>query len=58
VSSRAVTGDITTSASPLRLGGNAVWGEYFGGLMDDVRIYNRPLTIEEIQADMNAPVVP
>jgi hypothetical protein len=58
VSSRAVTGDITTSASPLRLGGNAVWGEYFGGLMDDVRIYNRPLSVEEIQADMNAPVTP
>jgi hypothetical protein len=41
----------------LHIGGNAVWGEYFAGLIDNVRIYNRALTVGQIQTDMNAPVV-
>jgi hypothetical protein len=52
----ATTGNILTSSGSLRIGGNAVWGEYFGGLIDEVRIYNRALTAAEIQADMNAPL--
>ena len=40
----------------LRIGGNAIWGEYFSGLIDEVRIYNRALTPTEIQTDMNTPV--
>src|SRR5262249_34934925 len=35
---------------------NGVWGEYFNGLIDEVRIYNRPLAANEIQADMNTGV--
>jgi concanavalin A-like lectin/glucanase superfamily protein len=31
-------------------------GEYFRGLIDDVRIYNRALSAAEIQADMATPV--
>jgi concanavalin A-like lectin/glucanase superfamily protein len=53
---RAQTGNITVSASPLRIGGNAVWGEYFAGLIDEVRVYNRALTATEIQTDMNTAV--
>lgn len=53
---RALTGLIPTSISPLRIGGNAIWGEYFAGRIDEVRIYNRELTAAEIQADMNTPV--
>ena len=45
------------TANALRIGGNNVWGEYFSGLIDEVRIYNRALTAAEVQADMNAPVV-
>lgn len=41
VSTRDVIGAITTSTNPLRFGGNVVWGEYFHGVMDEVRIYNR-----------------
>ena len=26
------------------MGGNAIWGEWFGGLIDEVRVYNRALT--------------
>ena len=52
----ARTGNITTSTSPLRIGGNSAWGEYFTGLIDDVRVYNRALSLAEVQADMNTPV--
>lgn len=54
--STAVTGSIVTSTSPLRIGGNTAWGEYFQGLIDEVRIYNRALSTPEIQADMTTPV--
>jgi hypothetical protein len=49
--SRAVDGDIVNTDDPLRIGGNNVWGEFFSGLIDEVRVYNRPLTREEIVAD-------
>ena len=55
---RATTGAMSTSAAPLRLGGNAPWGEHFQGLIDEVRIYNVARTATEIQSDMNAPVDP
>jgi hypothetical protein len=56
VASRAQTGPIGTSASPLRVGGNGIWGEFFNGRIDEVRVYNRALTQAEIQADMNTAV--
>jgi chitodextrinase len=54
--SRAVSGAISTSTGALRIGGNSVWGEYFSGLIDDVRVYNRALSASELQTDMNTPV--
>ena len=54
--SRAQTGNMTVSSAPLRIGGNAVWSEFFAGLIDEVRVYNRALSAAEIQADMNAAV--
>ena len=42
--SQAFTGSIATSTGVLRIGGNGVWGEYFQGRIDEVRIYNRALT--------------
>jgi hypothetical protein len=56
VGSQAFTGSIVTSTGALRIGGNAVWGEYFQGRLDDIRIYNRALGLAEIQSDMNTPV--
>jgi hypothetical protein len=50
------TGAVATSNNPLKIGGNAVWGEWFSGLIDEVRIYNRALTAADIQADMATPV--
>jgi hypothetical protein len=54
----AVSGSILTSNSPVRIGGNGVWGEYFSGLIDEVRVYNRALTAAEIQTDMTRSVTP
>jgi hypothetical protein len=52
VATRAITGAVTTSALPLRFGGNASWGEFFNGGIDDIRIYNRALSQSEVQNDM------
>ena len=56
VINQAVTGSMPVSASPLRIGGDSVWGEYLNGLIDEVRVYNRALSAAEIQADMSAPI--
>ena len=50
------SGSITTNTAALKIGGNAVWGEWFNGLIDEVRIWNRARTATEIQADMNASI--
>ena len=55
---RATTGAIQTTTNPLWIGGNQPYGEYFQGLIDEARVYNRALTPAEIQNDMNIPVVP
>jgi glucose/arabinose dehydrogenase/PKD repeat protein len=56
VSSRAVTGAMRVTGQPLRIGGNAVWNEWFQGRIDEVRVYNRALSAADIQADMTRPV--
>ncbi|MGH2556972.1 MAG: LamG-like jellyroll fold domain-containing protein [Actinomycetota bacterium] len=56
VATRSLAGDLRTSNTPLRIGGNQVWGEYFRGTVDDVRIYDRPLSQSEIQSDMSTPI--
>ena len=56
VRTTATTGVITPGTGPLRIGGNSIWGEYFAGTIDEVRVYNRALTASEIQVDMATPV--
>ena len=58
VASRGANGTIQTVANPLWIGGNQPYGEYFQGLIDEVRVYNRALTAAAIQADMNTSIVP
>jgi hypothetical protein len=58
VANRAQTGASLTSTSALRIGGNGVFGEYFAGRIDEVRIYSRALTAGEIVTDMNRAVAP
>ena len=41
VGSKAQTGSIRLD-SVFRIGGDSVWGEYFTGLIDEVRVYDGP----------------
>jgi fibronectin type 3 domain-containing protein len=56
VSTTAVSGSLAASTGVLRIGGNGVWPEWFAGLVDEVRVYNRALSAGEIQTDMNTAV--
>ena len=58
VSSRAQTGTIPISTSPLQIGGDSNYGQYFPGKIDEVRIYSRALSAADIQRDMNTPITP
>jgi hypothetical protein len=53
---RSVSGSMLTSTGALKIGGNSIWGEYFSGLIDEVRVYNRALSTTEVQTDMNTPL--
>jgi hypothetical protein len=56
VSTLAVSGSIVATGGAVKIGGNSIWGEYFKGMIDDVRIYNRALSATEVQSDMSTPV--
>jgi hypothetical protein len=56
VNSESASGSIQASSSPFRIGGTSIWGEYFRGLIDEVRVYNRALSAGEISTDMNTAV--
>ena len=56
VSSLAQTGNIATSTDPLQIGGDSIYGQYFQGMIDNVRIYNTALTASQIQTDMTTAV--
>ena len=47
---------MVTSTGALRIGGNSLWGEYFQGRIDEVRVYSRALSAAEIQTDMATPL--
>ena len=56
VASQASAGNILTSANPLQIGGDSIFGQTFEGKIDEVRVYDRALSVSEIQSDMNTPV--
>ena len=45
-------GTVTTSTNALQIGGDTTYGQYFKGLIDEVRVYNIALTQAQIQSDM------
>jgi chitodextrinase len=53
---RTQTGNIATSTNPLQIGGDSIYGQYFAGLIDEVRVYNTALTASQIQTDMTTPI--
>jgi hypothetical protein len=56
VASQAQTGNLATSANTLQIGGDSIFGQFFVGTIDEVRVYNTALSQAQIQADMNAPI--
>jgi hypothetical protein len=56
VATRSVGGTIQSSTNPLWIGGNQPYGEYFTGLIDEVRVYSRALSATEVQTDLNTPI--
>jgi hypothetical protein len=58
VGSSPMSTAIAVGNQQLRIGGNnAFTGEFFQGLIDEVRVYNRARTAAQITADMSTPVV-
>ena len=56
VSTQAISGNLVTSTNPLQIGSDSLYGQYFTGMIDEVRIYNAALSQTQIQADMATPV--
>jgi hypothetical protein len=56
VSSRVTTGTIRKTRGPLWIGGNHPYGEYFRGVIDEVRVYERALGPAELRAGMSTPI--
>ena len=56
VASKAQTGSLAASANPLQIGGDGIYGQYFNGRIDEVRVYRAALTQAEIQTDMATPL--
>jgi dihydrofolate reductase len=45
-----------TSTNPLQIGGDSFYGQYFHGIIDEVRVYNVALTAAKIQGDINSSI--
>ena len=56
VSTTGKSGSITTSSNPLTLGSDPFYGQYFAGLLDEVRVYGTALDAGQIHRDMTTPV--
>jgi hypothetical protein len=56
VSRRAASGPILHTTDPLWIGGNRPYGEYFRGVIDEVRVYRRALSAPDVAAAMAEPV--
>ena len=54
VTSKPLTASLTARGRLLRIGADADPWQFFRGILDNVRIYNRTLTASEVQTDMNA----
>ncbi len=56
VGSKALTGSLVNTTDPLKFGGNAVWGEWFKGQLDEVRVWKTARTQSQVASDMNTAI--
>ena len=57
VASKPQSGMLVASRDPLQIGGDHIFGQYFDGTIDEVRVYDVALAPDAIQNDMLTPVV-
>jgi hypothetical protein len=50
-------GSMQTSANGILIGGDAVSGEFFQGMIDEIRIFNEVRSDDQIRIDMNTPLI-
>ena len=55
-SNTAPSGAPTSESTSLKLGRQASVAQFFRGNVDEVRVYNRALSLTEIQSDMQTPI--
>jgi hypothetical protein len=55
-SSSSASGTIRKTNNPLWIGGNRPYGEYFKGVIDEVRVYDRALGPADVRAAMSTPI--
>jgi hypothetical protein len=53
VSSKSLNASLTARGRQLRTGADADTAQFYKGILDNVRIYNRALTPSDVQSDMN-----
>ena len=51
VAETSASGSLSASTGALEIGGNSIWGEFFEGAIDNVRIYSRALSASELASD-------
>ena len=56
VASKPQSGMLVASHDPLEIGGDHIFGQYFEGTIDEVRVYDVALAPDAIQNDMVTPV--
>ena len=56
VNTQPLPASITARGNAMNVGADAQPGEYYSGTLDDLRIYNRALSQNEVQSDMNTPL--
>jgi hypothetical protein len=56
VASRPTNGRIRETADPLWIGGSHPYGEYFHGLIDEVRVYDHALDRQRLRSEMAIPI--
>jgi len=56
VNTQALAVTITARGNPIRIGADASTAQFYKGMLDDLRIYNRVLTQAQVQTDAATPV--
>jgi hypothetical protein len=56
VAAKAQTGMLAVSTGLLTIGGDPIYGQYFAGRIDEVRVYSTALSAAQVEADMNTAI--